>query len=321
MLLMPLMLLMLVMACRGEPPRSVTTDADEAGRWEAVVPLRHARAAHAVVSTDTEIYVLAGTGAGGRPVLPVERFDGAAWSVVTQLPGEGLNAPAAAVVGGRIHVIGGFDTTTNIPTDRVHVYTPATGAWTEAARLRAPRGGHAAVTLAGKIHVIGGGNSRSTIADHSQYDPATDVWIERAPLPRAEGSPAAVVFAGKLHAIGGRSGATDFGAVDIYDPVRDTWSIGPAIEPRGTAGAAVHCRKVHLFGGESQARGESLAEVLRLDGATWRPMPAMPTARSFARAVPLGGAVYVVGGSPTPGPSHAAEGSAVVERYQARCPG
>jgi len=39
----------------------------------------------------------------------------------------------------------------------------------------------------------------------------------------------------------------------------------------------------------------------------------------FARAVVLGDAVYVVGGSPTPEPSHASEGSAVVERYRADC--
>jgi hypothetical protein len=45
----------------------------------------------------------------------------------------------------------------------------------------------------------------------------------------------------------------------------------------------------------------------------------MPTGRNFARAVVFEGAVYVVGGSPTPEPSHASAGSAIVERYAARC--
>ena len=41
-----------------------------------------------------------------------------------------------------------------------------------------------------------------------------------------------------------------------------------------------------------------------------------PTARNFARAVLLQGAIHVVGGSPTPDSSHASEGSATVESYR-----
>lgn len=312
--------LLVTAGCRGGPAEAPRRAAEPAGAWEPVAALQHARTAHAVVATDAAIIALAGTGAGGAPVLPVERFDGARWTTVARLPGSGLNAPAAAAVDGRIYLIGGFETDTNVPTDRVHVFDPASATWGAAASLPAPRGGHAAVVFAGRIHVLGGGNSRSTIADHSVFDPARDAWSELAPLPRAEGSPAAVVFDGKIYALGGRSGGADFGAVDVYDPVADTWSKGPAIEPRGTAGAVVVCGEIHLFGGESQARRESLSEVLRLGpGATWQRAPAMPTARSFARAVPFGGAIYVVGGSPAPEASHAGAGSAVVERFHAPC--
>jgi N-acetylneuraminic acid mutarotase len=284
--------------------------------------MRYARAAHAVVATPDVIYALAGTGAGGAPVLPVERFDGGTtWTVETSLPGAGLNAPAAAVLGGRIYLIGGFNTVTNVPSARVLVYDPSTRAWSEAEPLPAPRGGHAAVVLDGRIHVIGGGNSRSTIADHDEYDPATDTWTARAPLPRAEGSPAAVVAGGRLWSIGGRSGPSDFGFVYVYYPATDRWSAGPAIDPRGTAGAFVRCGAIHVVGGESQARAESLADMLRLDAgaSAWTPAPPMPTARNFARAVSFRDRVYVVGGSPTPGRSHASEGSTVVESFAADC--
>jgi predicted NAD-dependent protein-ADP-ribosyltransferase YbiA (DUF1768 family) len=291
------------------------------GTWRSAALLGHARAAHAVVSTGTAIYALAGTGAGHAPVREVERFDGRRWTTESTLPVPGLNAPAAVALGGRIYLIGGFETVTNVPTSRVHVYDPVTRTWSEACPLPAPRGGHAAIVLDGRIHVLGGGNSRSTIADHSVYDPATDSWSALAPLPRAEGSPAAVVLGGRIYAIGGRSGPADFGDVDIYDPETGTWTAGPAIEPRGTAGAVAWCGAIYLFGGESQARSESLAEVLRWEpGATvWQPVPAMPTARNFARAVPLGDAIYVVGGSLTPERGHASGGSTVVERFQVRC--
>ena len=291
------------------------------GEWQAETPMHYARAAHAVVSTGNAIYALAGTGAGNAPVLAVERFDGRSWVVETQLPGAGLNAPAAVELGGRIYVIGGFNTTTNVPSDRVLIYDPARRSWSEAAPLPAPRGGHAAVVWQGRIHVIGGGNSQSTLADHSVYDPVTNSWSAATPLPRSEGSPAAVVFGGRLYSIGGRSGPDDFGAVDVYDAASKRWSRGPAIDPRGTAGAVVYCGGIYLFGGESQARAASLSEVLRLDrgAGRWKTAPAMPTARNFARAVLFRDRVFVVGGSPNPGQNHASEGSTVVESFHLSC--
>ena len=290
------------------------------GRWSGAPPLHHARAAHAVVGTGDALIALGGTGANG-PVLEVERFDGHAWHDVARLPGRGLNAPAAAVVGRRLYLIGGFDMATNVPSDQVLVYDLDRGTWSAGPPLPAPRGGHAAAVLDGRIHVIGGGNSVSTIADHDELDPVNGRWTRRAPLPRSEGSPAAVVHAGRLHAIGGRSGPRDFGDVYVWDPATDRWSAGPSIEPRGTAGAVEACGAILLFGGESQAERRSLASVLRLDpgSARWTAVEPMPTARNFARAVPLGDAIYVVGGDPQAGNSHAGAGSAVVERYEPRC--
>lgn len=313
------------MGIRGQGVGAVGSEtgaaAMQSGAWQSAAPMAHARAAHAVVSTGQAIYALGGTGTGRAPVRDVERFDGDKWSVVTTLPGQGLNAPAAAVVGSRIFVIGGFNTVTNVPSEKVLVYDLATRAWSEAASLPAPRGGHATVVLDGRIHVIGGGNSQRTLADHSEYDPSTNRWIERAPLPRSQGSPAAVAFNGKLYSIGGRSGPSDFGFVDVYDPRTDSWSAGPPIEPRGTSGAVLYCGTIYVFGGESQAKVASLADVLRLDPETnsWTAAPPMPTARNFARAVVMNDAVYVVGGSPTPGSSHASEGSSVVERFHIDC--
>lgn len=288
--------------------------------WRAEPEMLHARAAHAVVSDGKSIHALAGTGPDG-PVLEIERFDGRGWSIESRLPGNGLNAPSAAVIGGRIYLIGGFNTTTNVPSSDVLVYDIAKRAWSTAAPLPAPRGGHAAAALDGRIHVVGGGNSQSTLADHSVFDPAKNQWRELAPLPRSEGSPALVAFRGRLYAIGGRSGYSDFGDVYIYDPASDRWSTGPSIEPRGTAGAVVHCGAIHLFGGESQARKSSLNEAFRLDPESdvWEGLAPMPHARNFARAVLLHGTVYVVGGSPTAGSSHASAGSRIVESYRKSC--
>jgi N-acetylneuraminic acid mutarotase len=141
--------------------------AERTGPWHDAAPLLYARSAHAVVSDRETVYALGGTGADGRPVLAVERYDGRVWSEETRLPAGGLNAPAAVLLHGRIFVIGGFTGTTNVPTDRVHVYDTKTRSWSELAPLPAPRGGHAAVALHGRIHVIGGGDDVSTLALHA----------------------------------------------------------------------------------------------------------------------------------------------------------
>lgn len=285
--------------------------------WQSAPSMKYARAAHAVVSTNKAIYALAGTGTSGRPVLEVERFNGKTWQSETNLPASGLNAPAAAVVDNRIYLIGGFNTTTNVPVSLMQVYDINTRMWIAGPPLPAPRGGHAAVVFQNRIHVLGGGNSVSTLADHSVFDPATNQWSQLAPLPRSEGSPAVVVLGDKLYAIGGRSGFSDFGDVFIYDPKTNRWSVGPSIEPRGTAGAVVYHDAIHLFGGESQAKRQCLNDALRLNPQPmkWEKLVSMPTARNFARAVPFQDAIYIVGGSPLPGSSHASHGSTIVERY------
>jgi N-acetylneuraminic acid mutarotase len=292
-----------------------------AGNWTGAPPMLEGRAAHAVVVADGSVYALAGTGSDGRPVLGVERFDGHEWLQETTLPGHGLNAPAAAAIGSLIYLIGGFDTTTNVPTAQVLVYDTRSHNWRTAAPLPRPRGGMGATVLAGRIHVIGGGNSQSTVADHSVYDPATDRWSESAPLPRPLGSPAAVVHEGSLYSLGGRSGLEDFGMAWRYDGTGDRWLPGVPLPPRGTHGAVSVCGTIYVFGGESQPRQAVLADVLRLDAAhaDWREMEPMPTPRNFARAVLFRGAVLVVGGSLHPGSSHESAGSKVVERYDPGC--
>jgi N-acetylneuraminic acid mutarotase len=295
-------------------PASATADV---GPWTPAPAMLDGHAAHAVVVAGGSILALGGTGRNGTPVSSVERFDGRRWRLETRLPVPGgLNATAAAAIGPRVYVIGGFEGTGNTPSALVHLYDLTTRTWSQAAPLASPRGGHAAVVLAGRIHVLGGGNSVSTLADHSVYDPEADRWTRAAPLRRSKGSPAAVVLGGRIYAIGGRSGYTDFGDVEIYDPAADRWMRGPSIPPRGAAGAAVYRRSIYVFGGESQAAGRTLADVLRLaPGArAWTKAPPMPTPRAFARAVTYRGAVYVVGGSRVTASSHAAPGLRVVER-------
>lgn len=302
------------------------------------------RAAHALVVHGAELVVLGGTGAvesndaghagdsraptdasthsaaRAQPILEVERFDGKLWSVIGRLPDAGLNAPAAVSFEGSVWLIGGFDTTSNVPVARVRIFDPARHAWSEGPSLPAPRGGHAAAVLDGRIHVFGGGNSQSTLADHCAFDPISRRWEARAALARPKGSPAAVVFDAKLWAIGGRSGLADFGEVEVFDPASARWSAGPSIPARGTVGAAVAAGTIWVVGGESQSEARCLADVLRFDPAAraFQPAAPLPQPRNYARTVTFDGCLWVVGGSPTAGESHASLGSRTVYRGRIR---
>ena len=124
---------------------------DEETVWEQAPPLAHARSAHAIASDGTAIWALGGTDVSGQPVLEVERLQGAGWDDVATLPGEGLNAPAAAYLDGRIYVIGGFGTTTNDATAAVHVYDVEAGSWTPQRGLNEPNRGMSFVSEQGRF--------------------------------------------------------------------------------------------------------------------------------------------------------------------------
>lgn len=283
--------------------------------WTAAPPLRAPRAALTLVANDDAIFVVGGTTPEGA-TTDIDRFDGRAWARETTLPGGGLNAAAAALVGDRLYVLGGFVAATNRPTDRVHVYDLTTKAWSEAAPLPSPRGGFRAIVLDGRIHVLGGGNDRTTLADHDVYDPATDTWSARAPLPTPRGNPALAFLDGRLYAIGGGSGGHDFGETWLYDPRRDAWTPGPPVTPRVAAAAATWRGSVVLLGGERQEHREVLATAERLaPGApAWSSLPPMPTARSYTSAVVWRGDVWVAGGATRALQPHTAAGTATVER-------
>lgn len=287
-----------------------------AQEWGAAPPLRVARAALTLVAHEDAIFAVGGTTPDGATV-DVDRFDGRTWSRETTLPGGGLNAAAAALVGDRLYVLGGFVAATNRPSDRVHVYDLGSREWSEAAPLPSPRGGFRAIVIDGRIHVVGGGNDRTTLADHDVYDPATNTWSSRAPLPSSRGNPALAVLDGRLYAIGGGSGGRDFGETAIYDFAADAWSAGPPVTPRVAAAAVMYDGAILLLGGERQERREVLATAERLGSGAdaWAALPPMPTARSYTSAVVWRDAVWVGGGATQALQPHTAAGTTAFERF------
>jgi N-acetylneuraminic acid mutarotase len=152
----------------------------------------------------------------------------------------------SAVVGGRLHVFGGFthyDGTLRA-TRRIDVFDPAMKTWSQNADMptatthRAPAVDGTTVWFAGGFE---GDHPGPTVDSVWRYDAAADRWQPGPPLPAPRAAGALVRLDRTLHYVGG------FGA-DRRDTFGDHWTLeldgGAAWEPR----ASLPCPRGHLAG-------------------------------------------------------------------------
>jgi N-acetylneuraminic acid mutarotase len=219
------------------------------------------------------------------------------WKALAPMPSK-RGAAVAAVVGGKIYVIGGAglhpgSKETSLHPARPHrsldtneVYDPATNTWEKRQTMPTARN-HASIgVVSNKIYVIGGrlGAAFITKAVNTgiveEYDPATDQWgVMKASLPNARSASAYGTYKGKIYVAGGeeRSGGPwqrTFRAVEAYDPRTNTWSLLPDMTfPRhGLAGGILN-GKFHLVSGDAASGGApgthidtDVHEVLDIEG-------------------------------------------------------
>ncbi|MEJ2853706.1 MULTISPECIES: S8 family serine peptidase [unclassified Saccharothrix] len=137
--------------------------------------------------------------------------------------------PAAAFVGDKLYVVGGFDDFgINRAAKRTgEVYDPATGRWQGIAQ--APYGSAAAGTavLGGKLYLVGGcsGDVCTAESNAARYDPATNTWqsLRHYPEGVAWGSCAGDEARQRVYCAGG----VDFvgkSSAYAYDPATDEWT-------------------------------------------------------------------------------------------------
>jgi len=164
------------------------------------------------------------------------------WRPISPLP-EPRSAAAAAVVGDRIYVVGGFDATRR-ELKTAYAYDPAADAWRPIADLPTPRQHLAVTDFHGQVCALGGyvgSGPPLTIAEC--YDPVADRWSTRAPLAKPASDFAAVSFQGGLWTVGDD--------VQVFDGAR--WWIGPSLgTPRYGVAAAVVSGSLYAIGGASR---------------------------------------------------------------------
>jgi N-acetylneuraminic acid mutarotase len=218
--------------------------------------------------------------AGWEPVDNTWEYDPATdtWKALAPMPDK-RGSPVAAVVGGKIYVIGGgipepgsgeIAVFPNRPTRSVgtnEMYDPETNKWTERSPMPTPRNHAFAGAVNGKIYVIGGriSNPFITVASNldivEEYDPVANIWgPAKAQMPTARSGGGWATYNGKIYVAGGESqtrallGA--FRALEVYDPSNNAWQVLPSMPiPRHGVAAAFIGNRLHLVSGKITSGG------------------------------------------------------------------
>lgn len=175
---------------------------------------------------------------------------------------------SAAVVGGKLYVIGGTTAWPN-RTNKVEMYDPVTDTWQTKAPMPTARSGFCAEALNGKIYAMGGVNASGYKDVLEVYDPATDTWMEKMEMPQTRSIFGSAVVNDLLYAYGGAlDDTTPLPDIIQYDPETDSWAETDDMpEPKAAFASALVDNCIYGIGGAlfsffTGAPGEKVSETV-----------------------------------------------------------
>ncbi|MGH7255431.1 MAG: Kelch repeat-containing protein, partial [Nitrospirales bacterium] len=289
------------------------------GTWEGAAPAPTKRTEVTAAALEGKIYLLGGF---SEPRLgnlltytvttAVEVYDPVTdrWMTAAPLP-VGLHHAAAAVIGDRLFVVGGFTPTIFSawhPVATVYEYRQASDRWMERAPMPTARGALAVAVHSGKLYAIGGYGEDSNASAVEVYDPIADAWTAGAPLPTPRDHLAAATVDDRIYGIGGRVNR-DYGRnlaiTEAYNPVADRWTrVADLPTPRSGITAAVLHGAIFVLGGEAPQGTFQTNEAYWPETDTWHTRPPLPTGRHGLGSAVVNNRLYVLSGGPTPGGSY-----------------
>jgi N-acetylneuraminic acid mutarotase len=271
----------------GWKPRALVYEYDPASdKWTKKKPMALPSHHVALAELNGKIYAFGGfvPPQSGPPAwVPIDNaweYDPAAdsWKALAPMPTK-RGSSVAAVVGGKIYVIGGASTHPGSSEPAVHParphrsvgtveeYDPGTNSWRPRSPMPTARN-HAAIgAVNNKIYVIGGRIGAAFVSVSSptdvveEYDPAADQWgAIRARMPTPRSAVAWGVHGGRIYVAGGEAQAPQFmaafRALEAYEPATNRWiPLPPMSIPRHGLAAAVIGNRLHLVSGDVQSAG------------------------------------------------------------------
>lgn len=207
-----------VVALGGEAGTAMQVFDPATSAWAAGPVLPAPRFATAAANLGGALHLAGGWNLSNSASASLTRHDRLAAGATTWTSAAPLatarNAAGAAVIGGRLYVVGGRspgiragDQTSLASTE---VYDPATDSWSGAAPLPTARGSLAVVALGGRLYAMGGESTPGTVSDAvERFDPATGLWSTLTAMPLRAHGLAVVAVGESLYVMGGFTGASD----------------------------------------------------------------------------------------------------------------
>ena len=218
--------------------------------WKRGTPMPEPQAEHVSAVVNGKIHIIGGRIHGNSGKHHFDAFSDTGrhrvydpgsdqWSLAAPAP-TARNSAAAAVVSGRIYVVGGRHNVVqedgtqlqqNLGT--LEVYDPQSDSWETRAPMPEGLGGNAAAALNGKLYVFGGEQwapTQKVFTSAWVYDPGSDSWSGEADMPTGRHGLAAATAAGKLVVIGGGNKVGGGGAGGFTEILLPDVEIGPMIE-------------------------------------------------------------------------------------------
>ena len=231
------------------------------------------------------------------------------WERVADLPRTHMEA-GAAVVDGRIYIVGGYLADSPWAHPEVHVYTPPRDRWEEAPPMPTKRYLPACGVLVGpdsrkELYVVGGYGGSEGLPTVDRYLPSERRWESVADLsePRGHGIMVEVVD-NRLFAIGGfRNNNECFPTNEMYDRRTDRWvakaelhgSDSTAPTPLELGMTTVWRDRIYVFGGLGQGWEVLGTQYYGVTKDTWSRGKDIPCHRAGGRAVVFGDRAYLIG--------------------------
>ena len=228
-------------------------------RWERLNDFPDYRHHMPLVVLNDTLFAIGGYSPPGfTPVRMVLAYDEShdAWLGRAFLP-EARGASAAAVVDGKIVVVGGVGME-NRHVDSIAIYDPATDSWRHAAPIPTLRDHLTAGAVGGIVYAIGGRKGQNFDVVEA-YNPRTDRWATRAKMPSERGGLASVVVNDQIYTYGGerpshQGDAGVFPNHEQYTPKTDRWmALPPLPTPRHGIGVATLGGRIYVIGGGPKA--------------------------------------------------------------------
>lgn len=217
------------------------------------------------------------------PSPPVQRME-------TPLPAA-VEESGAAVAGGKLYVVGGFDAAGN-SLDTVWVFDGST--WSSGPRLPLGLDHVSAASLDDQLYVAGGHSFGRASARFFRLDGAS--WTELAPMRHARGGHALIAASNRLYVIGGNTASTNVAPAEVYDTQARSWADLPALPaPRNHVAGFGFNSSVCVAGG--RAPSTARVDCFNPFSSAWVRLPDLPKATSGAGATTLeDGRAVILGG-------------------------